>query len=106
MPTNPNGPNEEAYWAGLEPEQDEPSGATPVTMECPMCGTTETNVVPTEGWVKWRRGMLIQRAMPEVNECIREFLMTGCCESCRAENDAAMEAMEISDPGDDEAPAL
>lgn len=94
-PHNPNGPNEDAHWAGLSPEQDDPSPATAVTQSCPLCGTVETNAVPTAGYVKWKfGGVLIQKAMPEVNECIREFLITGFCEGCRADNDAAAEGME------------
>jgi hypothetical protein len=79
---------------------------TPVTMASPICGTVETNVVPTEGWLRWKSGVLIQRAMPEVNECIREFLLTGCCEKCRAETDEATEAMERQDSYDDDIPAF
>ena len=78
-----------------------PLAATPITQECPVCHTIETNIVPTEGWMKWKAGMLIQRALPDTNECIREFLLTGFCESCRAENDRAMEEMENQDYGDD-----
>jgi len=69
-------------------------GATAVTQTCPLCGKIETNAVPTVGFLMWKNGMLIQRAMPEINQCIREFLITGFCESCRAENDRISEEME------------
>ena len=85
---------------------DDPKPATPITQVCPLCGTIETNVVLTQGWINWKQGMLIQRAMPEVSECIREFLMTGLCESCRAETDAATEAMEQDDDGWEDVPAF
>jgi len=62
-------------------------GATAITQACPLCGKIETNAVPTNGYLMWKRGMLIQKAMPDVSECIREFLITGFCEDCREEND-------------------
>ena len=71
-----------------------PDAATAVTKQCPMCGTLETNVFPTAGYLAWQRGMLIQKAMPTVNECLREFLITGHCENCRAEVDAMFADLE------------
>jgi len=82
--------------------------ATAVTKQCPMCGKLETNVFPTEGLNKWKDGMLIQNAMPNVNECLREFLITGHCEDCRAEVDRMFEELEqfVSPEDDDAIPAF
>jgi hypothetical protein len=82
------------------------SGATAVTQACPFCGKIETNAVPTDGYLAWKGGMLIQRAMPEVNECIREFLITGFCEDCRAENDRISEEMENTGNENEDAEAF
>jgi hypothetical protein len=68
-------------------EKQQLLGYEPVTKRCPGCGKSETNVFPSDGLKKWQSGMLIQRAMPNVNECMREFLITGFCEDCRWEND-------------------
>lgn len=65
-----------------------------VANRCPLCGTEESHAVPVDGYMRWKSGMLIQRALPDLNECIREFLITGFCADCRAENDAAAERAE------------
>ena len=71
-----------------------PDNAIAVTKKCPMCGKLETNVFPQAGYLAWQRGMLIQNAMPTVNECLREFLITGHCEECRAAVDAMFAEQE------------
>ena len=57
---------------------------------CPLCGTEESHKIPADGFMDWKSGMLIQRALPDgafMDECIREFLMTGMCKRCRDETD-------------------
>jgi len=61
---------------------------------CPFCEKVERHAVPTEGYLKFKHGMLVQRALPDLNECIREFLITGFCTDCREENDRITLAME------------
>jgi hypothetical protein len=50
---------------------------------CPFCGTLSEVVIPTEGYGKWVRGEVIQKAMPTVPATSREFLMTGMCRDCQ-----------------------
>lgn len=65
-----------------------------VAKTCPGCGNKELHAIPQEGYLNWERGMLIQKALPELNECIREFLITGFCTECRTANDAMLEQGE------------
>lgn len=65
-----------------------------VAKTCPCCGKEESHPIPLEGYMKFKGGMLVQRALPELNECIREFLITGMCADCREEMDEATAAME------------
>lgn len=67
---------------------------TLVAQICPICGKEESHAIPTDGYLKYKAGMLVQRALPELNECIREFLITGMCGDCREETDQALLAME------------
>jgi hypothetical protein len=65
-----------------------------VAKRCPICGVEESHEVPQDGFMKWKAGMLIQRALPDsawVDECIREFLITGMCKKCRDDFDALEE---------------
>jgi hypothetical protein len=65
-----------------------------VAKKCPICGTEEQHPIPQEGYFKFRAGMVVQRALPELNECIREFLITGMCTKCREETDEITARME------------
>lgn len=68
-----------------------------VAKDCPMCGKQEQHPIPLDGYMKFKAGMLVQRALPELNECIREFLVTGMCADCREETDRATAAIEDMD---------
>ena len=65
-----------------------------VAKYCPLCGTEEQHPIPADGYMKFKCGMLVQKALPGLNECIREFLITGMCTECREETDKATAAME------------
>jgi hypothetical protein len=67
---------------------------------CPLCGKEEQHGIPQDGYMKFRAGMLVQHALPDLDECIREFLITGFCADCREENDRISLAME-NDPSAD-----
>src|SRR4051812_39185138 len=74
-------------------------GFAAVTKRCPCCmmkgkKTSETHIIPSEGYHRWKAGMFIQKALPELNECVREFLITGNCEDCRYEIDQIAERLE------------
>lgn len=78
-----------------------------LTKECPACGATESHDISAEGFVKWKGGMLVQRAFPELDECIREWLIAGSCTSCRDEFDRwAEEAENMQSADSEEAPAF
>jgi hypothetical protein len=79
---------------------DKPSPQALVAKICPLCGKEESHAIPADGYMKFKAGMLVQRALPDLNECIREFLITGMCADCRAETDEATAAMEMQDSGD------
>ena len=53
--------------------------STPVCMVCGRSGRIE---VPVEGFEAWRRGMLIQDALPGLDQGQRELLMTGTHDHC------------------------
>jgi len=49
---------------------------------CNYCDMTYSIPVTEEQVDKWRDGMLIQNAMPEVSNDLRELLISGTCGSC------------------------
>src|SRR5579859_6772168 len=65
-----------------------------VAKTCPICGKEEQHPIPQDGYLKWKSGVLIQRALHDLNECIREFLISGMCADCREEIDRISLAME------------
>lgn len=44
---------------------------------CKVTGKEYVVAVPREGYNKWKNGMLIQDALPELNTNQREFLISG-----------------------------
>ena len=52
------------------------------TPPCPMCHKKSQLQVPLQGLEAWRRGELIQRALPELTADEREMLMTGTHPDC------------------------
>ena len=54
-----------------------------IEKRCPFCGQRYTVSVPTDGFVKWQEGELIQIAMPDVPASSREFLISGICRDCQ-----------------------
>ena len=48
-----------------------------ITKKCVFTGKEYSVVVPIEGYSKWKKGMLIQDALPELSVDDREFLISG-----------------------------
>ena len=44
---------------------------------CVVTGKPHKVTVPRDGYLRWKKGGLIQKAMPEVSEDDREFLISG-----------------------------
>lgn len=67
-----------------EPNQGNPPGpkSLSVPIECKMCNKTHTIKAPEEGYKKWKGGMLIQIAMPQMSPADRELLISGTCDPC------------------------
>jgi hypothetical protein len=55
-----------------------------ITGSCPVCGLRSKLEVPTDEYTAWRRGTLIQKAMPSLNRDERELLITGTHPACWA----------------------
>lgn len=53
-----------------------------VNCVCPICSQSSVVLVEIESYVAWRRGSLIQVAMPYLSANERESLMTGICSDC------------------------
>ena len=53
-----------------------------IIKKCPFCRTQNSVDVSAVGFIRWRMGELIQRAMPELSASQREILMTGICDDC------------------------
>ena len=54
-----------------------------LTRECKMCREEVTFEVPLKGYIDWyKKGVLIQNAMPDVHPKYREMLVTGTCSNC------------------------
>lgn len=56
---------------------------TLVTKTCPFCGRQYTISVPTDDFIEWQCGELIQNAMPYLSAENREFLISGICRECQ-----------------------
>ena len=55
-----------------------------VEIHCPFCGKTHYVEVNESAYWKWRDGMLIQNAMPDLAPTEREQLISGLCPDCQA----------------------
>ena len=54
-----------------------------VEVECILCHTKHTILVPTAGYTKWAKGQAkIQDALPGLTESERELLMSNICPAC------------------------
>lgn len=54
-----------------------------VEVECIMCHTKHTILVPTAGYTKWAKGQAkIQDALPGLTDDERELLMSNICPTC------------------------
>jgi|JI10StandDraft_1071094.scaffolds.fasta_scaffold620408_3 hypothetical protein len=55
-----------------------------ITIEatCGMCQQTKTLTLPASGWIAYKSGVLIQRALPSVSEGDRELLISQTCGPC------------------------
>ena len=54
-----------------------------VEVECVLCHTKHTILVPTAGYMQWAKGQAkIQDALPGLTADERELLMSGICGRC------------------------
>ncbi len=53
-----------------------------LNIQCPFCNRISTVEVKQESFNKWKQGMLIQNAMPELSKQDRELLISGVCSLC------------------------
>lgn len=49
---------------------------------CKMCGKEVDIIADQRGYNKWKKGMLIQDAMPYLTPDEREILVSGICGEC------------------------
>lgn len=70
-----------------------------IGVDCTCCGEGYLFGTSLTGFVSWREGELIQKAMPELPAQYREMLISGTCPSC-------WDAMFGSFDDDDEAITL
>ena len=54
---------------------------------CPNCGKQQDIRVNRDDYRNWRRGQLIQFAMPYLTASEREALKTGYCDACWGPSD-------------------
>lgn len=53
-----------------------------IKVVCHFCGKIKEVEVSGEGYHKWKAGMLIQRALPELSVEQRELLISHTCPAC------------------------
>ena len=56
---------------------------TTIQIICPFCGKVNEITVPTDDFIDWQCGELIQNAMPYLTPENREFLISGMCRECQ-----------------------
>lgn len=56
---------------------------TIVQRTCPICRETFEISIPTDDYINWQNGELIQNAMPYLSPSNREFLISGICGNCQ-----------------------
>lgn len=54
-----------------------------IEKKCPFCGQVTIINIPTEKYIKWQEGELIQNAMPNLTVFSRETLISGVCWDCQ-----------------------
>ena len=57
---------------------------TKIIVTCPFCGNVSTLIVPTDGFIAWQDGSLVQNAFPALSADEREILISGICEDCQS----------------------
>lgn len=53
-----------------------------VVSVCHQCQKVFRFVVKVQGWLDWKAGKLIQNALPDLSEDLRELLITDTCGEC------------------------
>jgi carbon storage regulator len=53
-----------------------------VNGSCPVCKEDWSLAVPRHGFVAWKSGTLIQKALPQTTLSEREMLISGTCDTC------------------------
>jgi hypothetical protein len=59
-----------------------PNTSANVEVQCVGCKNILAIKLSIEGFQKWRAGMLIQNALPELSADERELLISGYCGTC------------------------
>lgn len=49
---------------------------------CEVCSKTQVVRAETEGYMNWRKGVVIQKALPTLTDDERELLLSGLCSKC------------------------
>lgn len=58
------------------------NGTTIISVPCADCREIKHLTVNTEHYKSWRKGAMIQVAMPELDAGDRELLISGTCPAC------------------------
>lgn len=53
-----------------------------IQKKCQICGTTKIFELSRTSWYKWKEGMLIQQAFPNLSADDRELLISDICGHC------------------------
>lgn len=53
-----------------------------IVKPCLFCKKEYKIEVSEEGYLRWKHGVLIQEAMPEISKDDRELLISGICGKC------------------------
>lgn len=57
-------------------------GKVEITAYCHLCKSKTTFLASKDGFEAWRKGELIQRALPELDRTQRELMISGTCPNC------------------------
>lgn len=61
-----------------------------IRKQCPFCKRTYQRAFPSNGYIEYANGALVQDAFPNETAEAREFLITGICPEC-------FDSMEVED---------
>lgn len=70
----------------FDPEEAKHAIVT-IRTTCPFCNKVQSITVNTQDYRRWKGGLLIQEAFPNLSADDREALMTGICPACFPSDD-------------------